>query len=383
MQETEAFSYLIGDIYDAAFDPSLWERVLKKSAGFVGGAGAGLFARDTIHKTANPYYDCGVSPYYKKLYFETYSRFDPLATTYWVLDVGDVISSSSVVPYDEFIETRFYKEWARPQGFIDNVMTLLDRTATSIAGFAVFRHVRDGLADEAARRRMTLIAPHMRRAVLIGGVINLNRAEAASLADTLDALDALDALSACMVLVTETGRIVHANAKGHDMIAGGDILRAAEGYLVACDPQADQALREVFAAAGSGDAAVGVKGIAVPLASRGGERHVAHILPLTSGAWRQAGASYAAVAAVFVHKAALQALSSSEMIAKLYKLTLSELRVWLAVAQGGGISQTAAALGIAEATVKTHLHRLFAKTGAGSQADLVRLIAGFSNPLVG
>jgi DNA-binding CsgD family transcriptional regulator len=377
MQDPEAFSNLIGDIYDAALDPSLWERVLNKSVSFVGGAGAGLFARNTIRKTANPYYDCGVSPYYKKLYFETYSRFDPLTTTYWVLDVGDVISSSSVVPYDEFIETRFYKEWARPQGFIDNVMTVLDRTPTSIAGFAVFRHVRDGLADEAARQRMALIAPHMRRAVLIGGIIDLNSAEAANLADTLDGL------SAAMVLVTETGRIVHANVSGHDMIAAGDVLRAAEGHLFACDPQADQALREVFAAAGSGDAAVGVKGIAVALASRGGERHVAHILPLTSGARRQTGAGYAAVAAIFVHKAALQAPSSSEMIAKLYKLTPSELRVWLAIVQAGGISETAAALGIGEATVKTHLHRLFTKTGAGSQADLVRLIAGFSNPLIG
>ena len=71
------------------------------------------------------------------------------------------------------------------------------------------------------------------------------------------------------------------------------------------------------------------------------------------------------------------------MIAKLYKLTPSELRVWLAIVQAGGISETAAALGIGEATVKTHLHRLFAKTGAGSQADLVRLIAGFANPLIG
>ena len=38
--------------------------------------------------------------------------------------------------------------------------------------------------------------------------------------------------------------------------------------------------------------------------------------------------------------------------------------------------------GIAETTVKTHLHRVFAKTGVSRQADLVKLAAGFSNPLV-
>ena len=41
------------------------------------------------------------------------------------------------------------------------------------------------------------------------------------------------------------------------------------------------------------------------------------------------------------------------------------------------------ALGVAETTVRTHLGRLFDKTGTGRQADLVKLGAGFCNPLVG
>jgi hypothetical protein len=36
--------------------------------------------------------------------------------------------------------------------------------------FGVFRHERDGLADEDTRRRMRLIVPHIRRAALIGKV---------------------------------------------------------------------------------------------------------------------------------------------------------------------------------------------------------------------
>ena len=39
-------------------------------------------------------------------------------------------------------------------------------------------------------------------------------------------------------------------------------------------------------------------------------------------------------------------------------------------------------LGVAEATVKTHLGHLYAKTGTGRQADLVKLVAGFSSPLL-
>jgi DNA-binding CsgD family transcriptional regulator len=47
------------------------------------------------------------------------------------------------------------------------------------------------------------------------------------------------------------------------------------------------------------------------------------------------------------------------------------------------VPETAAALGIGEGTVKAHLHRVFNKTGTSRQADLVKLVAGFANPLVG
>ena len=64
-------------------------------------------------------------------------------------------------------------------------------------------------------------------------------------------------------------------------------------------------MRDVFAAAGQGDAALGSKGIAIPLIGKDGERYVAHALPLTSGARRRAGVIYTAVAALFVRKADL------------------------------------------------------------------------------
>src|SRR5206468_11297990 len=94
-------------------------------------------------------------------------------------------------------------------------------------------------------------------------------------------------------------RIVHANAPAHAMLATGDVLRAAGDRLATNDPQTDHALRDIFLAAGRGDTALGVKGVAMPLTARDHERHVAHVLPLTSGARRRAGASHAAAAATF------------------------------------------------------------------------------------
>jgi hypothetical protein len=47
------------------------------------------------------------------------------------------------------------------------------------------------------------------------------------------------------------------------------------------------------------------------------------------------------------------------------------------------VPEVATARGVAETTIKTHLGRLFVKTGAGRQADLVKIVAGFATPLIG
>jgi DNA-binding CsgD family transcriptional regulator len=84
-----------------------------------------------------------------------------------------------------------------------------------------------------------------------------------------------------------------------------------------------------------------------------------------------------------VHKAALDTPPPQAVVAKIYKLTPTELRVLLGIVQVGGVPEVAEALGIAESTVKTHLMRLFAKTGTNRQVDLVKLVATYINPLVG
>jgi DNA-binding CsgD family transcriptional regulator len=93
--------------------------------------------------------------------------------------------------------------------------------------------------------------------------------------------------------------------------------------------------------------------------------------------------SYAAAAVLFVQKAALAKRSPPEVIAKTYRLTAMEVRVLLAIVEVGGAPQVAEALGIGEGTVKTHLKRLFEKTGARRQADLIKIFAGYSSPLLG
>ncbi len=377
MEPDATLLQLIGGIYDAALNPDSWNVILPRIGAFVGASAGGLFAQDSVRRSGNVFYEFGTDPDFHKVYLEKYITMDPMFGTYFVLDVGEVFSTSTVMSHAEFLQSRFYKECIRPQGWIDNIVVYLDRAPEGHAGFALFRHEREGLADEPARERLRLLVPHLRRAVLIAKLIEFKTAQAAALAD------ALDGLSASMVFVDSSGRVTHANASGQALIADGDVLRAPLGRLTASDPDVNRALRDTFQAAASGDAAIGVRGVAVPLVARDGERYVAHVLPLSSGARRSAGVSYAAAAVLFVQKAALATRSPPEAIAKTYRLTAMEVRVLLTIVEVGGVPEVAETLGIGESTVKTHLKRLYEKTGAHRQADLVKLFAGYTSPLLG
>lgn len=371
--EIETFSTLVGRIYDAVLNPTTWPEVMRLCADFLPGHSAALFAKDASGRAGDLYHDDGrLAPYYKQSYFEKYVHLDPANTVHFFADVGTPVSTCDIMPYPEFVETRFYKEWVQPQAVVDFISVQLDRSATSAAMFGIFRHERHGLVDDETRWRMRLLAPHVQRAALISRSIDLKRLDAATLADTLDGI------SAAMFLVDAHAKVTHVNAAGHALLAEGDVLQVMLGRLRATDDSANRALTDIFASAGEGDKAVGTKGIAVPLTARDGTPYVAHVLALTSGARRKAGLEYSAAAAVFVRKAQLDAPRAPEIIAKRYALTPSELRVLLTVFEVGGVADIAEILGISEPTAKTHLRRLFDKTGTRRQSDLVRLVAGYA-----
>ncbi len=373
--ETVQLLDLVGLIYDAVLKPDLWNAVLEKTSGFVGGMGASIFRQDVIRKVGNAYYTWGMDRDYEKLYFKKYIHINPLLPAMLTVEIGRVASNSELLPSKEFFQTRFYKEWAKPQGLIDNVFCILERSATSAAGFVVFRNERDGMADAKAYGLLEAIVPHLRRAVLIGNVIEHKTAEAHGFSDLLDRV------RAGVFVVDASGNISYSNKAANEIVRSGDYLRATGGKLSARQPEANQLLQEAFRAAGDGDAAISSKSVAIPLLAADGTRHLANLLPLKGR--RAVGVDARATAAVFVQKAAVELPNPPDVIASAYKLTNTELRVLLALVQLGGGPEIAEALGIGSGTVKTHLRNLFRKTGAKHQADLVRLVAGFSRPVIG
>jgi DNA-binding CsgD family transcriptional regulator/PAS domain-containing protein len=369
-RDRESLNDLIGSIYDSVLAPYCCDSVFARVACYVGGVGSWFFVKDHNSERVRVLSMFGIvrPPPPSDLFAQMY----PALRGHFLGEIEQPVATSDLIPFDELAQTEFYRTWAEPQGLVDFVSAVLDTSATGVSLFGVFRHERDGLADEGARRRMRLIAPHLRRAMLIVR----KSAEAATLAD------ALDGLSAGLCLVDAGGRIVHLNTAAQAILDADDILRTLNGKLVARDAQAERTLQQVFAAAGKGDEALGTKGIAVPLSGQDGERYVAHALPLPSGLRQRVG-FMAAVAALFVHKTTTAASAHPEVIGAAFKLTPAELRVLLAIVELGSVSKVAVLLGVGDGTIRTHLNHVFEKTGAKRQADLVKLVTGYATPLAG
>jgi DNA-binding CsgD family transcriptional regulator/PAS domain-containing protein len=374
--DTDDLSNLIGEIYDTTLDAALWDQTLRKAVGFIGGSNAALWSKDAGEASGRVSRVWGFDPCYVRAYFDEYGRMDPAARVHFVTGIGEAVALSALVPEHELLESRFYREWARPQSLIDCMHLTVDKSGSTLALFAVSRRKRDGVADKQACQRMQLLAPHLRRAVLVAKVIGTTQAQAAALAETCDGL------RAGMFLVDRSGRIVHANVAGHSMLAEGDILSVIYDRLVLHEARSNHQLSGIFAAAGDGDVALGTAGVTLPLNGHSGQHYVAHVLPLTSGLRSRAAKTYSAAAAVFVRSAATGSPSAPETIAKVFRLTPTELNVFLAIVEVGGAPEVAELLGIAVSTVKTHLTRIYDKTGTKRHADLAKIVAGYANPLL-
>src|SRR5229473_2040490 len=225
MNINEQLSALIGDIYDAVLDPSQRIDVVDKIASFAGGHSGGLLSKHSLSKSEVLYCYVGADPNSLQVYSESYPKLDPTADSP-CFGVEQVVSATDLVPYEEFRRGRFYQEWARPHGWVDVASAVIEKSATSCTFLSVVRHEANGLVDDEMRRRMTLVFPHVRRALLIGKTIHRKQAETACFSDILDGL------SAGMSLVDANGRVGHANAAGNAIIDAADFLRSVCGRLV-------------------------------------------------------------------------------------------------------------------------------------------------------
>lgn len=190
----------------------------------------------------------------------------------------------------------------------------------------------------------------------------------------------VDTLSVGVYLVSADGRVAYMNAAAERQAKHGKALRIVNNRIAPADPAARAALAQAIEETAR-DETLARRGAhaAIALPDRDGQGCVATLLPLERRS-RDVLAPLAAPVAVFVQDPTATAPLPGEAFAQLYGLTDGELRVVLAVAEGLGAIEAADRLGVGERTVRTHLQKVFSKTGVTRQTELLKLLHALTPP---
>jgi hypothetical protein len=319
ISELIELSSVIGDIYDAAIDPALWQQALASICAYVRAPSAVLYWHDAATERSQALHLFNANPEYTKLYFEKYLPMNPVFPAATFIDAGVVVTTEDIMPRSELVKTRFYKEWIKPQGLEDALSVNLEK---GVARVSLINVRTDVVPDEKMRAHLAVLVPHLQRAVAIGRLFDQGKEKEEALTATLDHVEA------AVFLVGADGAISFANDPGKKMLSEATVVQKHGDALHAVAADTDRLLHDIFAAAKRGDASLGVRGVAVPLSKASPDPWFAHVLPLTSGRRQQAGHDLAAVAAVFIRKTAPNAPPPLEAIATRYGLLPSELMPW-------------------------------------------------------
>lgn len=235
------------------------------------------------------------------------------------------------------------------------------------------RHEDVGIATDRELAITRLLAPHIRRAVAISDVLDMRAVTIGTFAASLDLI------ATGVVLVDNAARIIHANRAARSMLDAGSPIRSERGELRAHMPETTAALKTAIARCTGNEVAIGAAGIGIPAPQADGEPMLIHALPLASGELRGRIAPGAS-AALFITPARDGFGAPPAALAGLFDLSPAETRTLERLIAGETPAEAAAALGIAVATIRTHLAHIFEKTGTSRQAELIGLAAKFAAP---
>lgn len=370
----QALSDLIGSVYDSALDPSRWERTLADIAAALPCESVILSLNDLRHNRLLIDKSVGWGPSgleeRQKHIPEIHARVSEWFVKGPSLDLPFVASRELSLDY--LVTSPYVQTCLKPLGIVDIMHHFLMYTPTHFSELVIGRHERHGPLTDREIAIGTLLLPHLRRAVTISNVLDASTIERTRLAQ------ALDTLRCGVVLTNNEGTILHANSAAEQLFRNGTEIRSIGGVLSAPAPDATQELLKAIRLAARDETTLGRTGLAIRLTSTSAAPLYAHVLPMT-GSELRTRLQPDAVAAVFIGGSSVAMLDltpteTKDYLRRRFGLTNAEANVAVEVLKGGGREAVAAELGVSMTTVRTHLSRIFEKTGVRRQSELVHLL---------
>lgn len=365
-QNGKCLQKLIDLVYDASFDDKRWSELVPEIARTFNSTSVVLKAYGTdgsvrmMETTDNL-----VIAKKDKDWADYWHRNDLWVEQSTAIGMSVVVTSQELVPEAVFERSGFYQDWNRQLGIFHMIGTLFPMGSGSIGVLGIHRQREAGTYVDQDRRRLSDFLPHLQRALRL----RTQLAEASLKAEA--SADALNRTGTGIVVVDAKSLILYVNRTAEDMILQTSALRIIGGRLTSAEPAIGmRLLRMVKMATQVASGVPGPAGRALAIARSGR-------LPVTVSAapFRCTRGHFAVLrpaAIIFIRDPELPTLAQ-EALRDLFGLTRTEAAIGALVAEGRSLEIIAETLGIGIGTVRSHLKKVFAKTGTNRQAQFVSL----------
>jgi DNA-binding CsgD family transcriptional regulator len=371
MYSAEQLGCLVESVYDASVDGERWPAFLSMLAQQLSGVLPTLFIHDTrAHSGAlaiNVGYDSGIVRAYKAHFAE---RNIWLRSGHHLLTPGSVRTSHIMCSRQALLASEWYADYCRPLNISQGIGATIHKDSMLTSNVAIFAgDDREDFGGEEIALLKALM-PHMQRALKI----HMHLAEANLRQGEF--VEAIEPLAVGVILVTASGQVLFANRSARRLLDNRDGLMMDRQGLRAVRWRETNALRALIDCTmgpyGQGQSQSG-GGLNV---TRPNGRRALQVLVSPIRPQQTLHLGERAVAAIYVTDPEQVSERPEVVLMRLYGLTPAEAKVAALIVRGTSARQAADDLAISYNTVKTHLKRVFAKTGTNGQGDLIRLIVG-------
>ena len=367
LYEASGVSGLIAHLYDAALDEALWAGTATRIAETFGSTSTvlklhGEGARvNLLECTGNL-----IVSEREQAWADDWHRRDLWVERSLSHGLSQIITDEDLVTREEQARSGFYQEWLRRLDIHHMLGAVFPAAEGAVGVLGIHRPREAGAYDAPERRRAALLLPHLQRALRLGQRF-------AGRAQHHDAaVQALDRLDTGVLMVDGAGRILHASAMAERLLRENAELAVIQGRLALRPPALnDRLMALVRGARDTARGQIAGPGAALPVPRPGRTPLALEVAPLRPSE-SAFGAQRPAVL-VFIRDS--EAPIAVARLRELFGFTRTEAAVAAALGRGAPLGEIAADLGVGLATVRSHLKRILAKTGAHRQAEAAALLA--------
>jgi DNA-binding CsgD family transcriptional regulator len=351
---------LLHKLMDGAFENPLWCSFLDRLRDLTGADYASLIFRQPAPSAStlvHLYSGAASPPLIERLYRERLHQRDPVS--YRQLVEGQLYATDDLLRHGHPVHDAYRRDLLEPSGM--NVLRLM--RVVEPGGMDVWLSLSraDGEFSPQTDSLIESLAPYVRSALRSFVALERERFKAAV------ATEGMHRLNFGWFTLDKRGHVLDADSQATRFLDQSTLLRrGARGRLMARIPELDheiaQAVRAIVVDPGGPPRALVLQRdpwldmLLVPFQRRS-------IAP---------GPAPALIA--YVHSDSSSSADRTARIGELFALLPSEARTALALSRGVTFTEAAAELGLTVETVRHYSKKIYAKTGAKGQPDLVRII---------